>query len=174
MDNLIIVYENASVMSYLRKKVDDVSSIITDVDKLETRIYAQLADYFSRGKISYKRAQRLIDREVSQALKQFGTQKAIAFSELSKGNDFGESVEFEPEDLLAQGGETAVENISLNEKIARLATDDREMVTLNAWANGLNDKQVSTTLASRFGGNSESHRKFVQRFKAKCQRKLSA
>ncbi|MFJ7665285.1 hypothetical protein ACIQXW_23285 [Lysinibacillus sp. NPDC097162] len=172
MDNLIIVYENVSVMSYLRQKVDEVSNVITDVDKLETRIYAQLVSYFSLGKSSFRRAQKLIDREVSQALKQFGKQKAINFSELAKGNDFGESVEFEPKDLLAQGGETVIQNISLNEKIARLATDDRESVTLNAWANGFNDTQVSETLASHFGGNKESHRKFVRRFKARCQERL--
>lgn len=174
MNNITIVYQKPWVLGYVRRKVDEISHIITDIDKLETRIYKQLSDYFTRGKTSYKRVQYLVNREVDLALKQFGTQNIIVFSDLSKRNDFGESMEFEPEDLLAQVSETVLENISLNEEIARLAADDRERFTLNAWANGLSDTQVSETLARHFGGKCESHRKFVQRFKAKCRSKLTA
>jgi len=174
MNNITIVYQKPWVLGYVRQKVDEISHIITDIDKLETRIYKQLSDYFTRGKTSYKRVQYLVNREVDLALKQFGTQNIIVFSDLSKRNDFGESMEFEPEDLLAQVSETVLENISLNEEIARLAADDRERFTLNAWANGLSDTQVSETLARHFGGKCESHRKFVQRFKAKCRSKLTA
>lgn len=174
MNNITIVYEKPWVLGYVRQKVDEISHIITDIDKLETRIYKQLSDYFARGKSSYMRVQKLVNREIDLALKQFGTQNIVVFSDLSKRNDFGESMEFEPEDLLAQVSETVLENISLNEEIARLAADDRERFTLNAWANGLSDTQVSETLARHFGGKCESHRKFVQRFKAKCRSKLTA
>lgn len=172
MNNITIVYQKPWVLGYVRQKVDEISHVITDIDKLETRIYKQLSDYFSRGKTSYKRVQYLVNREIDLALKQFGTQNIVVFSDLTKRNDFGESMEFEPEDLLAQGGETVIENISLSEEIARLAADDRELFTLNAWANGFSDPQVYTTLARHFGGNQESHRKFVQRFKVKCQERI--
>lgn len=173
MESMTIVYRDKAVMNYLRRKVDEVAHIITDTDKLESRIYSQLADYFSRESVSFRRAQRLINREIDLAFKQFGLQRVVMFSGLSVSTDFGESIEFEPEDVLAHG-KRVIESITFNEKIARLATDDRERITLNAWANGFNDMEVSKTLASHFGGNSESHRKFVQRFKAKCQRKLTA
>jgi len=161
-------------MKHIRKKVDEVSHIITNTDKLESRIYRQVGDYLSLGKYSFGWIQHLINREIKLALEQFGTQNIVVFSDMTNRNDFGESLEFEPEDLLAQGGETVIENISLNEKIARLAADDRELFTLNAWANGFSDPQVYTTLARHFGGNKESHRKFVQRFKEKCQKRLKS
>lgn len=160
-------------MDYVRKKVDGVSHIITNTEKLEREIYSQLISYYkNREWLNRSRIYRVVDREVKRALTQFGKQRSYFFSNMSNSDGFGEPLEFEPIDLLAQVSETVVEKISLKEKIARLATDDRELVTLNAWANGFNDTQVSTTLASHFGGNKESHRKFVRRFKVKCQERL--
>lgn len=173
MDNLKIVYEDIGIMRYVRKKVDEVSHIITNIEKLEFRIYEQLESYLQHRKTpSRKRIMYLVDREIDFVKRMCRVEKSVQFSCITSVNDFGESVEFEPEDLLAQVSETAIQNISLKEMIARLATDDRELTTLNAWANGLNDMQISETLASLFGGKSNSHRRFIQRFKAKCQRKI--
>ncbi|MGY3188756.1 hypothetical protein [Lysinibacillus sp. TE18511] len=173
MEDLAIIYRDKAILQYTRDKISEVSSIITNTALLEHNIFSQLMKYYSARKThSIRRSKLLVDREIAKAKKEYGCQQATIFSNMSVTNDFGESLEFEPEDLLARGGETAVQNISLNEEIARLATDDRELATLNAWANGFNDTQVSTTLASHFGGNKESHRKFVRRFKVKCQERL--
>ncbi|WP_427110882.1 hypothetical protein [Lysinibacillus xylanilyticus] len=175
MKTISIIYEDRSVIKYIRRRIDEVNYLITNTQRLESRIFKELECYYeSTENRSIKRIRYIIDRAVVLAKKQYGIQKTVVFSDLNNEYGFGESLEFEPEDLLARGGETALENISLNEKIARLASDDRELVTLNAWANGFNDTQVSETLASRFGGKCDSHRKFVQRFRAKCQRKLTA
>lgn len=175
MDVLTIIYRDKSVLRYVHDKVEEVSHLITNIEALESSIYSQLVKYYKTTSTrSIKRIKFLIDREIALARKRYGIQDVTMFSDLSVINDFGESLEFEPADLLAQGSETVLENISLKEKIACLAADDRELVTLNAWAYGYNDSQVSETLARHFGGKSESHRKFVQRFKVKCQRKLTA
>lgn len=175
MEVLTIIYRDRSVLRYVHEKVEEVSHLITNVEALEGSIYSQLVKYYKTTSMrSIKRIKFLIDREIALARKRYGIQDVTMFSDLSVINDFGESLEFEPEDLLAQVSETVIENISLNEEIARLAADDRERFTLNAWANGLSDTQVSETLARQFGGKCESHRKFVQRFKAKCRSKLTA
>lgn len=173
MKTILIIYEDRSVMSYIRRRIEEVNCLITNTQRLEGRIFKELESYYeSTENRSIKRIKYIVNRAIVLAKKQYGTQRTAIFSDLTNEDGFGESLEFEPEDLLAQGGETALQNISLNEEIARLATGDRELVTLNAWSNGFNDTQVSMTLASHFGGNKESHRKFVRRFKVKCQERL--
>lgn len=63
----------------------------------------------------------------------------------------------------------------VNEKIALLAEDDsRKLAILNAWSNGeYNDSDTASFLAKRCGGNSESHRKFINRFRTTCQKALA-
>lgn len=63
----------------------------------------------------------------------------------------------------------------VNEKIALLAEDDsRKLAILNAWTNGeYNDSDTASFLAKRCGGNSESHRKFINRFRTTCQKALA-
>lgn len=67
------------------------------------------------------------------------------------------------------------DGIIVNEKIALLAEDDsRKLAILNAWSNGeYNDSETASFLAKRYGGNSESHRKFINRFRVTCQKALA-
>jgi len=89
--------------------------------------------------------------------------------------DFGESDEqyetYEVEDELA----LIDDGILVNEKIALLAEgDSRKLAILNSWKNGcFNDSSTSVSLAKHFGGNSESHRKFINRFRTTCQKALA-
>ena len=61
------------------------------------------------------------------------------------------------------------------EKVALLAEDDpRKLAILNAWTNGyFNDSETASFLAKRYGGNSESHRKFILRFRTTCRKALA-
>lgn len=178
METLEFIYRDKRVVAYIRKRVDEVSHIITNVDKLEESIYKQLVAYYKIKPIrSIKRVHYLIDREIGVARKRYRLQQAVAFSELEVKKDFGESQGFEPQDILANVEEAVmkiIETSSINKKIAGLASDELEKFTLNAWANGLTDTEISRTLASQFGGKFDKHRKSVQRFRAKCQRKLLA
>ena len=67
------------------------------------------------------------------------------------------------------------DGIIVNEKIALLAEDDsRKLAILNAWSNGeYNDSDTASFLAKRYGGNSESHRKFINRFRTTCRGALA-
>lgn len=61
------------------------------------------------------------------------------------------------------------------EKIALLAEDDsRRLAILSAWTNGdYNDSHTASVLADRHGGNAESHRKYINRFRTTCRRALA-
>lgn len=174
MQDISIVYKHKDALEYLRTCVEQVSHLISNTEKLEVRIFKQLASYLSTDKQSYARIKHIVNREIALALKQYRVERASLFCTLSKKDDFGESLEFEPYDILANVEDTVVEKSSIDEKIAGLASDDRERITLYAWANGTSDVEISKTLAGHFGGKFESHRTFVKRFKAKCQRKLAA
>lgn len=59
----------------------------------------------------------------------------------------------------------------VKEEIAFLAEGDpRKLAILEAWMNGeYNDSKTAMLLAQRHGGNPESHRKFITRFRTKCR-----
>lgn len=82
-----------------------------------------------------------------------------------------EGVDLEFEDDLA----VVDRNISLNERIALLAEgDSRRFTILSEWTNPEpNDSNIAKLLAQRHGGNSESHRKFINRFRTRCQQALA-
>lgn len=169
-----IVYENPKVLDYIIRSVDNVSHQVTNTDKLEAEIIKKVAEYLIAGYRSFTRIKLLIHREISAALRKWRIQQSIYFSGLSSSQDDGSSVEFEPVDALAGVEESVIQKSSIDEKIARLATGDRELITLNGWKDGLTDTQISETLASLFGGKVASHCRYIRRFREKCQRKLVA
>ncbi|MHA7962827.1 hypothetical protein ACX93W_01695 [Paenibacillus sp. CAU 1782] len=67
------------------------------------------------------------------------------------------------------------DNYLVMERIALLAEGDpRKLAILTAWTNGeTNDSETASFLAKRYGGNSESHRKFILRFRTNCQKTLT-
>jgi len=176
LDKLILIYQDDWVVRYVQRKVDEVSHEISNTEKLENAIYKQLERYFgSQPKRSIKRIRHLVDREISQARKRYGKQNTILFSDLAVANDSGETeLEFEPKDALASVEETALNNSSFTEKVTALASSDRELYVLKAWAHGATDSEISLALASVFGGNPKSLRVFVNRFKSRCRAQLSA
>lgn len=176
MDKLKIIYQETWIVQYVHRKVDEVSHLITNTEKLEDNIYKELKSYFrSREKRSIKRIRYIVDREISQAKKRYGKQNTIVFSDLAVANDNGESeLDFEPVDALAGVEDTAINKFSLMEKVTALASSDRELFVLKAWSNGFSDSEISSALASRFGGNPNSLRVFVNRFKVRCRTQLSA
>lgn len=166
MDNLIFLYSNRRALDYIRMEVDRVAHIITDTEKLEHRIYEQ----FRKKRYNFSQFRRIVDREIKLAKEQFRNERSTIFSQFNVTNDFGESVDYEPKDVLANVGETVVKNIWRIEKIGSLAATDRDKFTLSAWMDGYNDSEISMMLAHRFGGKAESHRKSVQRLKRDCRK----
>jgi hypothetical protein len=90
---------------------------------------------------------------------------------LASRDDEGNDKPYEVLDNLA----VVDDALLVNEKIALLAEDDsRKLAILNAWSNGeYNDSDTASFLAKRYGGNSESHRKFINRFRTTCQKALA-
>ena len=88
--------------------------------------------------------------------------------------DYGESEDMEVREVI---DELALvdDRLLANEKIAFLAEGDSgKLAILNNWKHGYyNDSNTSAFLAKRFGGNSESHRKFINRFRTTCQKALA-
>ncbi|MFL1672152.1 hypothetical protein [Paenibacillus dendritiformis] len=66
------------------------------------------------------------------------------------------------------------EVVLFKEKIAFLAEgDSRKEVILRAWSEGFeNESELAALLAQRFGGNAESQRKFIRRFRKSCRKRL--
>ena len=171
MKDLIIVYEHRWVIDYVRKKVDEVNSIITDTDKLEQRIYRQLASHFGNppNKISKRWVKQLIDRDISQMLKQYRIQKTTSYSDLAITNDFGESLMYEPVDDTTNV-ELEVERKSLQRKIARLASDDFESYVLTAWSLGERSVDIARDLAIRGNHDVAYYKLKVARFKKRFKK----
>ncbi|MDQ0154967.1 hypothetical protein [Robertmurraya andreesenii] len=85
---------------------------------------------------------------------------------------------FEIEDVLANVEDTILETEShetLIKKAALLAQrDSKKLAILKAWSEGVtNDLELSRMLAHSIGGNIETHRTTIKRFRAKCQTKLA-
>jgi hypothetical protein len=79
---------------------------------------------------------------------------------------------FEVEDVLAD----VEQEVLLKEKVALLAEgDSRKLAIINEWIKGCySDTDIAELLAQRFGGKSESHRKYIQRFRSTCQTTLAS
>lgn len=115
---------------------------------------------------------KLIEYKLSRAkrrfLKKFKERK-YAF-DCTKRQDIYQSG-FDVRDDLA----VVDDGVLVKEKIASLAgSDPRKMVVLEAWSQGFtNDSEIALFLAEQFGGKTDSHRKYIIRFRTFCQRTLS-
>lgn len=169
------VYNEPQLIRYVRAQVDSVAHLVTNTEKLEAAIYKQLGNYYAlpRNNISIYWARRLVDREVKRAKERYGKQNSVLFSDLAAATDGYSEIEYDPIDALASVEESVIDNL-IKEKVTALARDDKEMFVLKAWSIGYNDSEISRALASRFGGNPNSLRVYVNRLKEKCQKRLIA
>ncbi|CDN42033.1 hypothetical protein [Paenibacillus sp. P22] len=124
------------------------------------RSFRNYAIHKMRGIRSTHLQRRSIERERLSAIEAMGKQD-------EEGNEAG----YEVIDGLA----IVDDALLVNEKVALLAEDDSRRLTILAdWTNGFNDdSDTAALLAHRYGGNSESHRKFIQRFRTACRKALA-
>ena len=88
----------------------------------------------------------------------------------------GNQAYLEVVDVLADVETITLSNQGLMEKVALLAKGDpRRLAILKAWSEGeTNDLQLAKELACSFPEATESgHRKFIQRFRIECQKRLA-
>lgn len=171
----LICYRNKWIVEEVYKYSSKVADRVTNTSIVEHRILQAVGKYLNEDISRIKNRSyilKLIQREAYAALKRNRKEHAIHFADIGYEDDTGETIEYEPLDVLAN----VESDFSAKETITLLAKDDRKRsLILNAWANGFtNDTELSDTLASVLGGQARSHCKFIQRFRIECRGVLSA
>ena len=175
MKNAMLVYEMDWLIQRVYRESDKLLTKISDTARFEERCIEALGDYLSLKKENRKHKKHLlviISRKVGEALNSFRKEESVTFSDVSpEPDEDGDEMEFEPEDVLANvEGEVVTKEMT-----ALLAQDDhRKKVILGNWVEGnTNYADISRSLARSFGGNRESHRKYIQRFRKECHEALA-
>lgn len=168
-------YEYPWIIQELQRAVDKVSHRVTNTERIERRALTRIGSYLLTGEdthLNRKHITRLIYQETASALKYSRKEQTVHFADISYEDDYGEIIEFDPVDVLAN----VESEFFTKETVALLAKNDgRRKMILNAWANGFtNDRALSETLAGFFGGQARGHCSYIQRFRIECRGVLSA
>lgn len=174
MEKIKIVYEIDWLLEMVYRESDKLLHVVSNTERFEHRCIKDLGAYLllnKENKNNKKQLIRIINRHVKEAKEVYNKEEATKFSELQATDEEGEVLEFEPVDVLADVESEVIKK----ETIDLLAKGDRrKLKVLESWVDGnKNDKQISRTLASTFGGNPESHRKYIQRFRKDCRNILA-
>lgn len=169
---LLTLAMESGAMPYIHHESERIAGSVPDQTSFEQRTLLSVGYWLDRyrenGRDKRALIQRIIKRESITYLKQ--TKRAAALS-IEGMRDEGQ-VSWEPQDVLADvEGE-----VLLKEKTALLAQGDlrKEMILMN-WSRGCtNNTEIAMLLAQHFGGNIEGNRKYIQRFRLKCQRELAS
>ncbi|MDH6597583.1 hypothetical protein [Bacillus aerius] len=159
-------------MPYIHHESERIAGSVPDQTSFEQRTLLSVGYWLDRyrenGRDKRALIQRIIKRESITYLKQ--TKRAAALS--IEGMRDGGNISWEPKDVLAD----VESEVLLKEKTALLAQGDlrKEMILTN-WSRGCtNNTEIAMLLARHFGGNIEGNRKYIQRFRLKCQRELAS
>jgi len=127
------------------------------------------------GRFILRRLGRTLQKHRTRFLKR---QRGVVIGSMGERvNEHGDKEEIEPIDVLANVEADVLNNEHLqyvHESVTRLASDDtRRLEVLNAWYQGYTSvSEISTLLAQRLGGEVESHRRAVTRFRTRCRKAL--
>lgn len=174
--NQEVCYSHPGIIKEVFDLTSEAASIVTDTSRLENDILNDIGSYLMKDPNNYKKRRyirRIINSKISVAKRRNKLEQATSLSDESFEDDEGQAVEYEPEDVLADINSG---NLEVKETIALLAQNDRRRnLILNAWTKGYtDDRELSSILADTLGGNSESHRKFIHRFRNSCRTQLYA
>ncbi|WP_144494212.1 hypothetical protein [Bacillus sp. WP8] len=169
---LLTLAMESGAMPYIHHESERIAGSVPDQTSFEQRTLLSVGYWLDRyrenGRDKRALIQRIIKRESITYLKQT---KRVAALSIEGMRDDG-NVSWEPEDVLSDvEGE-----VLLKEKTALLSQGDlrKEMILTN-WSRGCtNNTEIAMLLAQHFGGNIEGYRKYIQRFRLKCQRELAS
>ena len=170
MESSLIVYENDWLLEWVYKESDKLRNMISDQTLFEDRCLRRLGEYLNKDKsnIENKRYLKRIIKEVaSSSIKRNKKEYYQVFTDLSSNDSEGKETGYEPIDVLAD-----VESEVIKKETATLLAqgDCRKSKIVELWVTGnTNNAYISRTLARSFGGNEESHRKYIQRFRQSCR-----
>lgn len=169
MRDLELIYQRKWIVEYVYYLSERERNNITDTSRLEDLIFGRIARYIKgdERKLNHSNIiKKLANQVVKQVRDDYKNESYELFEEISTKNNEGEEIEFEPMDVLAD----VESEIIAKEMTALLAQGDhRKKVILGSWMDGNdNNSEISRLLAQSVGGNTESHRKYIQRFRNDC------
>lgn len=170
-----LVYEIKWLIELVYKESDKLLHRISDTTIFEERCIRDLGEYLALDKDNKNNKNylvRLVKRKVKEAVTSYRKEEAELASELYINDEEGNETEFEPIDVLAD-----VESEIIKKETADLLAqgDCRKEKIIELWVTGYsNNALISRMLAHSFGGNEEAHRKYIQRFRQSCRKKLAA
>lgn len=176
-EEIIIVYETPWVINRIHSVSDRIRGRVVDQTLFEDRCIKRVGGYLI-GDTSRTENRRYVDRLINEvaaeAVRRNKREEAELFSTLIADEEEGEEVpeiEFDPIDVLAN----VESEIIAKETVALLAEGDlKKEFVLQSWADGVSSVlEISRSLARSYGGNVETHRKSVNRFRTFCRTELS-
>ena len=171
----LIVYENEWLLERVYQVSDSIRNVLTDQTLFESRCIKRLGEYLNKDKRNIKNRmylERIINEVAKTSIKRNKNENYQTFSELLAEDSEGKTVEFDPIDVLAD-----VESEVIKKETATMLAqgDCRKKKIVELWIIGnTNNAYISRTLARSFGGNEESHRKYIQRFQQSGREFLEA
>ncbi|MED4579085.1 hypothetical protein P9480_10015 [Bacillus atrophaeus] len=169
--NRLQLAADSGAIPYVIRESERITHLIPDQTSFEQECYQAIGYALERYLDNSREKKALIQRTIKQVkarvLKNRCSRDEVAIEAINE-----EGTVWEPVDTLA----SVEDAVLLKEKIALLAQNDpRKQTVLSIWNRGCtNDLEISSLLAKRFGGNPETHRKFIRRFKERCQSQLTA
>src|SRR5699024_2615715 len=167
--------KHKEVVELVQEASDRIWHSLPDVTSFEHTCFTNIGRELLKGEVKSVRAMAIhyIRRAEARHLKITKYERPDFFSEVgTTGKEEGEEVlDFEHEDVLAD----VEKEVMVKEMTALLAQDDhRKKMILGSWSDGNdNNSTISNLLAQTLGGKSESHRKYIQRFRKDCREILS-
>lgn len=179
-ENLIFIEEalkHREVVELVSAASEKIWYKVPDVTAFEHRCYRNIGMAIMRGDVRSIIGLTMyhIRRAASLHIKSTKYETPQSLNATGKYDDEGNKEPIEVIDVLADVEQLLIEKESEIEKVALLAQDDdRKKVILRLWTSGVsNTSEISRLLAQSFGGNKETHRKFINRFKLQCQKHLA-
>lgn len=174
MEKEILVYKIPWLLDRVYRESDKLLCKITDTTRFEDRCIKGLGEYLmicENNKHNKRYLEHLIIRKVKEAEENFKKEDSVRFSEIEVDEEISEEIYFDPEDVLAN----VESEVMQKETAALLAQGDcKKTKILGYWLIGNSSStHISRSLARTYGGNEESHRKYVQRFRKSCAEHLS-
>jgi|SRR5699024_2653490 len=183
MENSLIVYQNKWIIEKVYRVSDRLSRKVTDTTMFEDRSIKRVGEYLRQNVDNVHNKQyiiKLINEVASAAIARNSNEEAQRFSELTYESEEGDETAFEPLDdfTYEKGfGESVVESeFNAKETADLLAQDDRrKLLIIEQWLYGNdNNSDISRVLADSLGGNPDSYRRYIHRFRDECRELLAA
>lgn len=188
LNNLVALYQTGdelainelfkAVNPMIEKVSSEIEFAVENSAKFDCRMVykiKKLLEKFDPDKHDYiSSVKTLLTQEKSNFLRRHRRKLDSVQMSAFDGSEETDSPGFQFEDTSAKFEDEVIDSVTVKEKIALLAQNDlRKKMIIQEWLKGADDKSISKLLAQRLGGNWDSHRRFITRYKAECRSLLA-